>query len=59
MKTTINETSLAVKVAEKEGGVINLPIAQIKEVQKHLLDILAEYPSWRVLLLLEKHKTEE
>jgi len=37
----INENILAKKIAEVEGGRKNLSIAQIKEVQKLLLDYLA------------------
>jgi len=37
----INENILTKKIAEVEGGRKNLSIAQIKEVQKLLLDYLA------------------
>ena len=46
------------KVAKIEGKKIELPIGQIKEVQKAVLDLLAEH--WRhnprgVVNLLRKH----
>lgn len=52
----INENKLAQSVAKKEGGEVNLPIAQIKEVQRHTLDALAVCKPSEVLALLEKHK---
>lgn len=53
----INENKLAKDVSAKEGGVIDLPIAQIKETQKALLDDLANnYPMSAVVELVERHK---
>jgi len=52
----INENELAQCVAEREGKTINLPIGQIKEVQRNLLDILSGYDVIAVLMLLRKHR---
>ena len=55
----INEHQFSLRVAEKEGGKKSISIAQIKEVQKILLDELAE--EWQggnrlgVEKLIEKH----
>ena len=54
----IDENLLSLKVAKIEGKKIELPIGQIKEVQKVVLDLLAE--QWRhnprgVVNLLRKH----
>jgi hypothetical protein len=51
----INENKLAEEIAEREGGKKNLTIAQIKEVQRHLLDLLAEKPCSDVFALIAKH----
>ena len=54
--TRINENKLAKEVTLREGGKINLSIGQIKEVQKHLLDILAnDYRVSEICELLERH----
>ena len=54
----IDEHQLSVKVSKAEGKKVELPIGQIKEVQKVVLDLLAEH--WRhnprgVIRLLRKH----
>ena len=54
----IDENQLSVKVSAAEGKKVELPIGQIKEVQKVVLDLLAEH--WRrnprgVIRLLRKH----
>ena len=54
----IDENQLSVKVSKAEGKKIELPIGQIKEVQKIVLDLLAR--EWRdnprgVIRLLRKH----
>lgn len=51
----INENTLAKEIAEREGGKRNLSIADVKEVQRHLLDRLAELPATDVLRLIAKH----
>jgi len=38
----MNMNELAVEVSKREGGKVNLPIAQIKEVLAHLSDIVYE-----------------
>lgn len=54
----MNENALAKAVCEQEGGVVNLTIAQVKEVIKKTLDILAQQPMSKVCALVEKHKQE-
>jgi hypothetical protein len=54
----INENALAKSVAGEEGGKVNLPIAQIKEVQSKLLDKLATEKVSDVVALLEKHRAK-
>ena len=56
IKMTINENNLAKKIALKEGKKLELSIAQIKEVQKILLNELAKEKPSDVLKLLEKRK---
>ena len=56
----INENKLAKDIAEEEGGELNLGIAQVKEVQKLILDKLAN--EWTegnedgVIQLIKKHQ---
>lgn len=50
----MNQNALAKAVCEREGGFQNLTIAQVKEVTKHLLDILAESDPVDVLVMLKK-----
>ena len=57
----IDENRLAVEVTRREGKKVELPIGQVKEVQKLVLDLLAEH--WRdnprgVVRLLRKHRSE-
>jgi len=40
-KRRINLNTLAREVAEREGGKVNLKIAQISEAQRHVIDLLA------------------
>ena len=54
----IDEHALSVEVSRVEGKKVELPIVQIKEVQKIVLDLLGE--EWRrnprgVIRLLRKH----
>lgn len=49
----INLNTLAKSISEKEGGDVNLSIAQIKEVLSIALDMLAEEVPSDVLKLLE------
>jgi len=60
-KHSINENDLSNNLADREAGAVQLSIAQIKEVQKHLLDILGEaYVSnpRGVIELIKKHKKD-
>lgn len=41
-KKKVNLQMLAIDVSRREGGKVNLPIAQVSEVQRHVLDLLAE-----------------
>lgn len=50
----MNLNTLAKEVSTKEGGVENLSIAQIKEVVRHTLDLLAQEDPVDVLVLLRK-----
>lgn len=52
----INQNKMAQWIAKNEGGEINLPIAQIKEVQKLVLEYLGQYRGSEVLKLVEKYK---
>ena len=40
----INLHELARRIAQREGGRVNLPIAQVKEVLSIALRLLGEYP---------------
>lgn len=50
----MNLNTLAKEVSTKEGGVQNLSIAQVKEVVRHTLDLLAQEDPLDVMLLLRK-----
>ena len=56
----INLNDLAVLICEREGGKVNLSIAQVKEVLKHTLDLLGEeyvsHPMAVVELLVSRVK---
>ena len=52
----INQHKLAIAISKIEGGKVNLPIAQIKEVQKKLLEELAKYPDKQILALINKFR---
>ena len=41
--TPINLSDIYVEVAQREGGAVNLPIAQISETCARFVDILAEH----------------
>ena len=54
----VDENTLSVQVSKTEGKKVELPIGQIKEVQKIVLDLLAQ--EWcrnprGVIRLLRKH----
>ncbi len=51
----INENLLAKHIACREGKCQQLTIAQIKEVLKVTLELLATHPASEVLALVEKH----
>lgn len=51
----INENELAKAIAQREGKCQQLTIAQIKEVLKVTLEMLALYPASEVMALIEKH----
>lgn len=38
----MNLNKIAVEISKREGGKVNLPIAQVKEVLRHALEILDE-----------------
>ena len=50
----INQNVLAVKIAKKEGGKVQVNIGQIKEILKVTLALLAKEKPSAVLALLEK-----
>lgn len=52
----INGNKLAVSAAIKEGGKIQVNIAQIKEVQKCTFKALAKFKASEVMALIEKYK---
>ena len=56
MKKKINENKLAQEISKREGKKVEVNIAQIKEVQRVLLEILAEYDDEQVLALIHKHR---
>jgi hypothetical protein len=56
LSMTINENKLAKEIADREGGKLNLTIAQIKEVLRITLDLLSEHTASQILLLIEKHE---
>lgn len=50
----INQNELARKIAALEAGKSEVGIAQIKEILKHALNLLADERPSQVLALLEK-----
>ena len=52
----INENKLAARIANLEAGRTSVNIAQIKEVLKIALDLLAEEYASDALALIEKHQ---
>jgi hypothetical protein len=55
-RVMLNANTLARQVADREGGKVNLPIAQIKEVMRLLLEELARVPASVALELIERHR---
>ena len=52
----LNENKISKAVSEVEGGVVNQPIAQIKETQKAFLDHVANsYPMSAIIEMIERH----
>lgn len=51
----INENNLAKTIALREGGKTQVSIAQVKEVQRLLLEQLATHPASEVMELVERH----
>lgn len=54
----INLNEQARRVAEREGGKINLPIAQVKQVMRLLYEDLARHDPIEVLLTVQRHRAE-
>lgn len=52
MTTNLNE--LARRITQREGGKVNLPIAQVKEVLGIALELLAELPDREVRQLMDR-----
>ena len=52
----INQNKMAIEVTKREGGKVPVNIAQVKEVQKHVLDVLAEQSDKDVLALLNRRR---
>ena len=57
-KGTISEEWLAEEITKAEGKKESVNIAQVKEVLRITLDILASLEEDDVLLLLKKHRRE-
>ncbi|MGC9445009.1 MAG: hypothetical protein ACP5E9_08830 [Candidatus Methanospirareceae archaeon] len=55
----VDEQWLAGEVAKREGGKESLGIAQIKEVQRHLLDLLADLKNDDVITLLDARRKKK
>lgn len=51
----VNLNKVAVEICEREGGHVNLPIAQVKEVMRHFIDVLTEHDLYDVILCLNRH----
>jgi hypothetical protein len=54
MKPNLN--TLAKEVARREGKKINLSIAQIKEVIRHMLAVLATVDYLDVMIVLQRYR---
>lgn len=54
----LSETELSLEIARREGGYKNLNMGEIKEVQRHLLDILCTNLNKDELLLFIGHHTK-
>jgi len=52
----MNLNKLAKEITLKEGGKVNLPIAQVKEVMRILLTTLANMTSTEVEKVLKKYR---
>jgi len=55
----INLRDLAVETSKREGGAVNLPIAQILEVQRHTLNGLSEYSMYDAILTVNHRRVIE
>lgn len=55
----INENEMARSIAKREGGAVNLSIAQVKEVQRLTLNYLAGWPASSVMELVERHELDQ
>lgn len=51
----INEAALTKRVAEREGGKVNLNIAELSGVLNIVLSELSHFPASKVLELIEDH----
>jgi hypothetical protein len=52
----LNLNKLAAEVTQREGGAVNLPIAQVKEVMRLTLEALARVPASVALEAIERHR---
>jgi hypothetical protein len=52
----LNLNKLAAEVTQGEGGAVNLPIAQVKEVMRLTLEALARVPASVALEAIERHR---
>ena len=52
----VNLNDFAVEIAKKEGGKVNLSIAQIKEVMKLTFEKLAELTTEEVTEILDNYR---
>ena len=52
----VNLNELAKAVCEQEGGKVNLPIAQVKEVIRVVLEELSFYRASAVMAVVERAK---
>lgn len=55
-KPTINMRDLAAEVAHREGGKVNLPIAQVAEVLKHAMMLIGEVDDDVILNTVDKYR---
>ena len=52
----INQNTMAKWITDSEGGEVNLSIAQVKEVQRLVIEYLGKFRGSEVLKLVEKYK---